>query len=164
MIILVKNKHTLIIDEFKFKCCIGKNGTALKKKEGDNKTPKGSFSISNLFYRKDRIAKPKTKLKTYAIKKNDGWSNDISYPKKYNKLIEINKKIRHEKLFRRDNKYNLLIPIKYNYTKPKIPRGSCIFLHLTNTYKPTAGCIALKEKDFLILLKLITRKSKIIIC
>ena len=164
MIILVKNKHTLIIDEFKFKCCIGKNGTALIKKEGDNKTPKGSFSISNLFYRKDRIAKPKTKLKTYAIKKNDGWSNDISYPKKYNKLIEINKKIRHEKLFRRDNKYNLLIPIKYNYTKPKIPRGSCIFLHLTNTYKPTAGCIALKEKDFLILLKLITRKSKIIIC
>ncbi len=163
MIILVKNKHTLKVDEFQFKCCVGKNGTALVKKEGDQKTPKGLFSIGNLFYRKDRIPKPQTKLKSVIINKEDGWCNDILNPKKYNKLVKVNKKIRHEKLYRRDNKYNLLIPIKYNYTNPKIPRGSCIFLHLTNTYKPTAGCIALKEKDFLILLKLINHKSKIMI-
>ena len=40
MIISVKNKHTLQVDEFKFKCCIGKNGLTSNKKEGDKKTPK----------------------------------------------------------------------------------------------------------------------------
>ena len=54
-----------------------------------------------------------------------------------------------------------MIPIKYNYLKPIKFRGSCIFIHLTNDYKPTAGCIALKKKDFLIMLKLINKKTKI---
>ena len=91
------------------------------------------------------------------------WSNDTRYPKNYNKLISINKKIRCEKLVRKDHKYDLLILIKYNYPNAKVPKGSCIFLHLTNNYKPTAGCIALKKKDFLILLKLIKPKTKIFI-
>ena len=63
MTILVKNKHTLQIDEFKFKCCIGKNGSTNNKKEGDKKTPKGTFKIENLYYRKDRKEKPSTLLK-----------------------------------------------------------------------------------------------------
>ena len=58
-------------------------------------------------------------------------------------------------------KYNLFIPIKYNFKKPVTGLGSCIFIHLTQNYKPTAGCIGLKKKDFLILLKLIKRKTKI---
>ena len=94
-------------------------------------------------------------------KKNMGWCDDISFPKKYNKLIKIDKKIRHEKLKRKDNKYDLLIPIKYNFNKPTTGKGSCIFIHLTKNYQPTAGCIALKENDFLILLKLIKKNSKI---
>ena len=73
----------------------------------------------------------------------------------------MKKKIRHEKLKREDNKYDLLIPIKYNFKKPIAGMGSCIFLHLTKNYKPTAGCIALKENDFLIMLKLIKKNSKI---
>ena len=85
----------------------------------------------------------------------------ISFPKKYNKLIKIEKKISHEKLKRKDNKYDLLIPIKYNFNKTITGMGSCIFIHLTKDYKPTAGCIALKEKDFLIILKLIKKNSKI---
>ena len=63
MIILSKNKQTLKIDEFKFKCCIGKNGSSLNKKEGDKKTPKGLFSIGDLYFRSDRIKNPKTNLK-----------------------------------------------------------------------------------------------------
>ena len=163
MTIFVKNKHTLQIDEFKFKCCIGKKGLTNNKKEGDNKTPKGIFKIENLYFRKDRKEKPLTLLKCVKIKKNMGWCNDIRYPKKYNKLIKIEKKIKHEKLKRKDNKYDLLIPIKYNFYKPRKKLGSCIFIHLTNNYKPTAGCIALKKKDFLIMLKLINKNSKIII-
>ena len=92
-----------------------------------------------------------------------GWCDDIYNPKNYNKLTKVSKKIKHEKLYRKDDKYNLLIPIKYNYLKPKIPKGSCIFLHLTKDYKPTAGCIALKKKDFLILIKLINKNTRIII-
>ena len=90
-----------------------------------------------------------------------GWCNDSGFPKKYNKLFKIEKKIKHEKLYRKDYKYDFLIPIKYNFKKPISGLGSCIFIHLTKNFKPTAGCVALKEKDFLIMLKLIKRNSKI---
>ncbi len=90
-----------------------------------------------------------------------GWCNDISFPKKYNKLITIEKKIKYEKLKRKDYKYDFLIPIKYNFKKPTTGLGSCIFIHLTKDYKPTAGCVALQEKDFLIMLKLIKKNSTI---
>ena len=163
MIIFIKNKYTLQLDEFKFRCCIGKKGSTIDKKEGDKKTPKGTYEIENLYFRKDRIKKPKTSLKCVEIKGNMGWCDDVRSPKKYNKLIKIDKKLKHEKLKRNDNKYDLLIPIKYNFKKPKIGRGSCIFIHLTKNYNPTAGCIALKKKDFLIMLKLINKNSKVII-
>jgi len=161
MLIHVKNKHTLLIDDFKFKCCIGKNGITEKKLEGDKKTPKGTYKIENLYYRKDRISKPQTKLKCVEIKKNIGWCDDINKKKYYNKLIKIKKNIKCEKLFRKDYKYDLLIPIKYNFNKPLIGKGSCIFIHLTRDFMPTAGCIGLKKKDFFILLKLINKKTKI---
>ena len=161
MIIFLKNKHTLQIDEFYFKCCIGKNGVTRKKKEGDYKTPLGTFKIEKLFFRKDKIKKPKTLLKTVEIKQSMGWCDDINYPKKYNRLIKIDNKIKHEKLRREDNKYDLLIPISYNRKNPNVGLGSCIFIHLTKDYKPTAGCIALKKNDFLIMLKLIKKNTKI---
>ncbi len=161
MTIFVKNKYTLHVDEFKFRCSIGKKGSTVKKKEGDKKTPKGTFEIQHLYFRKDRKQKPFTLLKSIEIKKNMGWCNDTRFPKKYNKLCKVKKNIRSEKLTRKDSKYDFLIPIKYNFKKPVSGRGSCIFIHLTKDYKPTAGCIALKEKDFLIMLKIIKKNSKI---
>ena len=161
MTIFVKNKHTLQIDEFKFRCCIGKKGSAHNKREGDKKTPKGTYEIENLYFRKDRRIKPSTTLKCIKINKDMGWCDDIRFHKIYNKLFKIKKKIKHEKLKRIDNKYDLLIPIKYNLKKTIIGKGSCIFIHLTKDYRPTAGCVALKEKDFLIMLKLIKKKTKI---
>jgi L,D-peptidoglycan transpeptidase YkuD (ErfK/YbiS/YcfS/YnhG family) len=161
MTILLKNKHTLQIDDFYFKCSIGKNGLSKKKVEGDKKTPKGTFGIEHLYYRKDRIELPKTYLKIIQIKPYMGWSDDVNFRNKYNKLIKINKNIRHEKLFRNDYKYDLLIPIKYNFNKSIPGKGSCIFIHLTNNYKPTAGCIAVQKKDFLIMIKLIKKNTKI---
>ena len=161
MTILVKNKHTLQLDEFKFRCCIGKNGSTNNKIEGDKKTPKGIFKIEKLYFREDRIKKPLTLLKCIKIKKDMGWCNDVRFPKKYNKLFKIEKGIKHEKLKRKDYKYDLFIPIKYNFKNPITGLGSCIFIHLTKDYKPTAGCVALKKKDFFILLKLISKNSKI---
>ena len=92
MIIHLKNKHTLQIDDFNFKCSIGKNGLTTKKIEGDKKTPKGIFNIEHLYFRKDRIDKPETLLKCIDIKKEMGWCDDIKSPQNYNKLIKIDKK------------------------------------------------------------------------
>ena len=119
--------------------------------------------MRHLYFRKDRIKLPKTRLKTIEIKPNMGWSDDINFPSKYNKLIKIDKKIHHESLYRNDYKYDLLIPIKYNFNKVIPGKGSCLFIHLTKNYHPTAGCIAIQKKDFLILLKLINKKTKITI-
>ena len=119
MTIILKNKETLKFDDFYFKCTIGKKGLSFNKKEGDLKTPKGNFKIGNLYYRADRINKPLTKLKTIPIKKNMGWCNDINNKKKYNKLVKISKNIKYEKMYRYDNKYDLVLPIKYNFHQPK---------------------------------------------
>ena len=161
MSIILKNKDTLIYKDFIFKCSIGKKGLSKRKVEGDYKTPIGIYNLDKLYYRSDRIKKPKTKIKCIPIKKHMAWCNDVKSKKSYNKLINIEQKVRYEKMYRFDGKYNLLIPIKYNFLKPKLGRGSAIFLHITKNFKPTAGCIALKETDFLILLKLINKKTKI---
>ena len=160
MKITLKNKYTLKIDDFKFKCCIGKNGLKKNKIEGDKCTPKGTFNLGTLYYRKDRVKKPISKLTVKKIEKNMGWGND-SNSKFYNKEIKNNKKIKHEKLFRKDYKYNYLLVIEYNTKGTKPNKGSAIFIHLTKNFTPTAGCIALLKKDFLILVKLINKKSTI---
>jgi len=162
MTIYIKNKDTLIIDEFKLKCCIGKKGITKNKFEGDFHTPSGKFKIGTLYWRKDRVQLPKNKLFCKKIKKNMGWCNDAD-SKYYNKEIKINKKIKHEKLYRKDHKYDYFILIKYNYKKVIKNKGSAIFIHLTKNYKATEGCIALSKKDFLILIKLIDKNTKILI-
>ena len=160
MKIITIEKDTLLYDEFKFKCSIGKNGKTTKKIEGDNKTPKGLYTLGPLYYRKDRLPKLSTKLMKIEIKKNFGWCDDVK-SKFYNKPIRTNINVRHEKLYRNDKKYDLLIPIEYNSKSPKKNKGSAIFLHLTSNYKKTQGCVAIKEKDMLILLNLINKKTKI---
>ena len=161
MTIVLKNKASLQFDDFVFHCAIGKKGLAKNKFEGDKKTPIGTYSLGNLYYRKDRNPKPVTKLKCIPIKKDMGWCDDIKSKKNYNKLIKVNKKIKHEKLFRKDYKYDFMIPINYNSKRTKLGKGSGIFLHLTKNFNSTLGCVAIKKKDFLILLKLINKKTKI---
>ncbi len=162
MIIRLKNKDTLNFDDFSIKCVIGKNGLNKNKKEGDKSTPIGNFKLGPLYWRADKIDKPETNISCKKINKNLGWCNDID-SRFYNKEIKVNKKIKHEKLFRKDYKYNLFLVIKYNDRKIIKGKGSAIFIHLTKNYKKTAGCIAVKEKDFLVMIKLLSKKSKIII-
>ena len=163
MLLRLKNKEYLIVDEFKFKCSIGKKGLKSKKKEGDNCTPIGIFKIGKVYYRSYRNKKLEKVLKTKEITKNMGWCDD-PYNKKYNKEIVLDKKNKGEKLYRRDNTYDVLIVIEYNTKKIKPFKGSAIFIHLTKNYRPTEGCIALKKNDLLILLKIINKNSKIEIC
>ena len=163
MLLSLKNKEYLIVDEFKFKCSIGKKGLKSKKTEGDHCTPIGVFKIGKVYYRPDRVEKPDTNLKTKTITKSMGWCDD-PYNKNYNKEIVLNKQNTGENLFRKDNTYDILIVIEYNTNKTKPFKGSAIFIHLTKNYSFTKGCIALKKNDLLILLKIIDRKSKIKIC
>ena len=160
MLITLKNKELLIEYDFILKCAIGKSGTKMRKKEGDNATPTGTFSIGKLYYRPDRVKKPLTKIPLKKIKKNMGWCDDPR-SKNYNKEVKLKSKIKCEKLFRKDDSYNYFIVINYNVKKIEPYKGSAIFIHLSKNYKPTAGCIALKQKDFLILAKTINKKTKI---
>ena len=159
MIIHVLNKNTLIIDDFILRCCIGKKGLNYNKKEGDYSTPRGLFNLKKLYFRKDRVGIPKCRLTKKVIKKDMAWCDDASH-KKYNEEIKTVNKDLKENLYRKDHKYDYIISISHN--EKKIPnKGSAVFIHLTNDYKVTAGCIALKKKDFEILLKLINKKTKI---
>ena len=119
MLIYLKNKDTLIYDDFKFRCCIGKNGLSKNKVEGDKCTPKGTFNLGYLYFRKDRNPKPQTKCTIKVITKKMGWCDDVK-SQSYNKQISINKFINHEKFFKRDLTYDYLIVVKYN-TKKIIP-------------------------------------------
>ena len=159
MIIHVLNKNTLIIDDFKFRCSVGKKGLNSNKIEGDFSTPKGLFNLRKLYFRKDRIGIPKCKINKKVIKKNMAWCDDSSH-KKYNEEIKTFNRNLKENLYRKDHKYDYIISISHN--EEKIPyKGSAVFIHLTDNYNPTSGCVALKKKDFEILLKLINKKTKI---
>ena len=114
MLIILKNKDTLIFDDFKFRCCVGKNGFSKRKVEGDKKTPTGLFSLGHLYYRADKKEKPDTKLKTIKILNNMGWCNDSSSREFYNKIINTSLKVKHEKLRRNDFKYDYFLHIKYS--------------------------------------------------
>ena len=159
MNIIIK-KRFLLYKGYKFKCSIGKSGIKENKREGDNATPKGIFSLGKFYYRPDRIKKVSTNLSCKKIKKNMGWCND---PRniKYNKEVNRKKIKNSEKLFRKDYKYNAFIVINYNSQPIIKKKGSAIFLHLTKDYKPTAGCIAIKQTDFFKLVKMINNKTRI---
>lgn len=160
MNIIIK-KHLLLYKGYKLKCSIGKSGLTKTKEEGDLKTPIGLFSLGTLYYRRDRINKPKCKLKIKIIRKNMGWCDDPR-SKKYNKEITYPFRYKTEKLYRKNKIYDLLLNIKYNQNPAVKKKGSAIFLHLTDfRYKPTRGCVALKKNDFLKILPHINSKTKI---
>ena len=159
--IIVKKNRSLKYKNFKFGCSLGKAGIKKKIREGDNITPRGTFKLLRVFYRPDKIKKIKTKLNKIKIKKNFGWCDDPR-SKFYNKLVRLPFKGSYEKLYRRDNIYDLLIVLNYN-TNPIIEnKGSAIFIHIAKKdFNNTAGCVALTKKDLLILLANIKKNTKI---
>ena len=162
MNIKLKGKYLYYL-KYKIKCSIGKEGITRNKKEGDLKTAKGKFKLKLIFYRKDKIKILKTSLKKIAIKKNMGWCDDIK-SKKYNKLISFPFKYSAEKLWRKDNIYDVAIVLNYNLNPVKKNKGSAIFLHIAKkNYIPTRGCIAINEKDMLNLTTNLKKNSAIII-
>ncbi len=163
VVIKVNKNYFLKVRNKVFQCQIGQEGleTAVKKTEGDKKTPIGEWYLKTVFYRSDKILRPKFKkkniLKIKKITKNCAWCDDIQ-SNYYNKYIKVNNfqslDINYEKLWREDDAYDILIVISHN-VKPIIKnKGSAVFIHCSfSDQRKTAGCIALKKKDLVFLLK-----------
>ena len=125
MNIILKNRFLYFLN-YKLKCTVGKNGISYKKKEGDNKTPRGKFKIEYILYRKDRIINLRTRLKILEIKKDMGWCDD-SNSKNYNHLIRLPSKCSSEKLWLKENIYDIILIINYNLNPTIKYKGSAIF-------------------------------------
>ena len=157
------NKKYLSLGDYKVKCAIGKRGISNKKKEGDLTTPKGVYRIKGIFYRKDKIKKLKSIIKKKVIKKSMGWCDDPK-SKDYNKLIKYPFKYNSEKLFRSDNIYDIVVVLDFNMNPTKKNKGSAIFIHVAKkNLSPTKGCVAIKKKELKKIVRLISKKVKIII-
>jgi L,D-peptidoglycan transpeptidase YkuD (ErfK/YbiS/YcfS/YnhG family) len=151
-----------------YHCAIGKGGFSADKKEGDGCTPLGVFPLRECWYRADKIAKPKTDLPLKIIMQNDGWCDDVNSPD-YNRHIKLSqgerecrKVPRHEKLWRDDDVYDLIIPLGYNDSSVIPGKGSAIFMHVARSnYEPTEGCVALKLEDLLEILPFFSAKTLI---
>ena len=152
MHIYINNKF-ISYNNYKAKCAVGKRGISIKKKEGDFITPKGTFKIREIFYRKDRVQSLITRLKKTVIKKNMGWCDDPK-SKKYNKLIYFPFKHSAEKLYRRENIYDIILVLNFNMNPVKKNKGSAIFIHVAKkSFQPTHGCIALNKFELIKLVK-----------
>ena len=160
MHILIKNKK-LIYRDYRIKCAVGKRGIRKKKEEGDFITPIGLYKINFVLYRKDRIKKLDTILKKLIINKNMGWCNDPK-SKKYNKLIRTPFAYSYEKLFKKENIYDVILVLNYNMNPIKKNKGSAIFIHIAKKgYKSTEGCVAIKKIELIKLLKNIKKNTKV---
>lgn len=138
----------------RYRCAVGRNGIAREgeKREGDGKTPSGTYALRRPYFRPDKVdrAKLPAALKPIALTMNDGWCDAPGDPD-YNRFVQLPFAASHEELWRKnDDLYDLIVPLGYN-DDPVIPGlGSAIFMHVARShYEPTAGCVALAKQDFL---------------
>jgi L,D-peptidoglycan transpeptidase YkuD (ErfK/YbiS/YcfS/YnhG family) len=159
--IIIKKSGYLQYKNLKFRCALGKAGIKKKEKEGDNVTPKGTFKITKMYYRPDKIKNITSLVKKIKIKNNMGWCDDPS-SNLYNRQIKLPNKFGHEKLYRKDNLYDLILVLNYNVNPIRKNKGSAIFIHIAKkNYKKTKGCIALKKKHLIELVSKIKKNTKI---
>ncbi len=147
-----------------YKCAIGRNGFTTTPKEGAMKTPVGSFSLRECWYRADRIAiPPATKLPLKTIRQDDGWCDDPAHPD-YNLHVKLPFSASHENLWREDHSYDLIVPIGFNDTDRIPGKGSAIFFHIAKPdYPPTLGCVAVSLADMREILAKADEKTTMVI-
>jgi L,D-peptidoglycan transpeptidase YkuD (ErfK/YbiS/YcfS/YnhG family) len=126
---------------------LGRAGIAANKREGDGGTPRGRFRLLRLWWRGDRLPRPRTALPVRRIERDDAWCEDPS-DRRYNRPIRRETSAPGDRLWRDDHLYDLFIEIDHN-TRPRIAgRGSAVFIHLAREgFLPTAGCVALRGSD-----------------
>ncbi len=146
---LVVRNWQVIWGEHKFDCAIGRGGISANKVEGDGCTPIGRFLWRKIYYRPDKLSLPGVSLPVKAITGDDGWCDD---PKDthYNSLVKLPHQASHEKLYRADHLYDLVVVVGHNDDPPVPGKGSAVFIHVAReNFSPTAGCIALKLENLL---------------
>ncbi len=144
---LVWNRHEV-------RCALGRSGVtpAESKREGDGASPIGIWPIRQVLWRADRLARPETRLPLIEIIPEAGWCDDPADPF-YNRPVILPYPACHEKLWREDHVYDVIVELGYN-DDPAMPgKGSAIFLHVARPdYSPTEGCVACALPDLLALL------------
>jgi L,D-peptidoglycan transpeptidase YkuD (ErfK/YbiS/YcfS/YnhG family) len=153
--------NQLIYEGKTFACTIGKSGFLADKREGDGATPLGVFALRECWYRADRLGVPATGLPLRIIQPDDGWCDAPNHPD-YNKPVKLPFAASHERLWRDDHCYDLIVPIGYNDQPVVAGKGSAIFLHVMHdSGRTTEGCIALSKADLLALLARLDTTSRI---
>ena len=142
---------------------LGRGGVRANKREGDGATPRGRFFPLRLWWRGDRLPRPSTLLPTRPIGRADAWCEDPS-DRRYNRPFRRSANEPGDRLWRDDGLYDIFIEIDHNIRPRVAGRGSAVFVHVARPgFAPTAGCIALRRGDLLLLLRRITPKTRIII-
>jgi L,D-peptidoglycan transpeptidase YkuD (ErfK/YbiS/YcfS/YnhG family) len=145
----------------RWRCTLGAGGVREDKVEGDAATPAGSYPLRRIYFRNDRLVLPKVRLPARPIAEHDGWCDDPRAPT-YNRLVRIPNEWSHEKMWREDGLYDLVVVVGYNDDPPEGEWGSAIFLHIArDDYSPTQGCVAFKREDLLELVTLIGPETRI---
>jgi L,D-peptidoglycan transpeptidase YkuD (ErfK/YbiS/YcfS/YnhG family) len=161
MNLVVRHPDKVIFAGRTYRCALGRGGIGIKAGEGDGITPVGCFALKAVYFRPDRLLPPKTSLPVIPLKKGDGWCDAPERPE-YNTLVEPPFKGSHEKMWRVDGLYDVVITIAYN-DNPVIPgKGSAIFIHVVRPgFEATEGCIALRIADLTDILKDCTASTRI---
>ena len=130
----------------RWRCVVGAGGVREDKVEGDAATPVGSFPLRRLYFRNDRLVLPKVRLPARPISEHDGWCDDPR-SSAYNRLVRVPNEWSHEKMWRDDGLYDLVVVVGYNDDPPEGEWGSAIFLHIArDDYEPDPGLRRLRPR------------------
>jgi L,D-peptidoglycan transpeptidase YkuD (ErfK/YbiS/YcfS/YnhG family) len=150
-----------ILGARRWRCVVGAGGVREDKVEGDAATPAGEFPLRRIYFRNDRLVLPKVRLPARPIGEHDGWCDDPHSPA-YNRLVHIPNESSHEKMWREDGLYDLLVVVGYNDDPPEGEWGSAIFLHMAHKdMSPTRGCVAFARADLLELVTLLGPETRL---
>ena len=142
-------------------CALGRAGVTRAKREGDGASPAGRFRLLGAFYRPDRLPRPRTRLPLRALRAADGWCDDPR-DRRYNRPIRLPDAAGHERMWRDDHLYDVVLDIAWNRGPIARGRGSAIFLHLTKPgFTPTEGCVAVPPSAIRRLLERIGPRTRI---
>ncbi len=149
----------------RMRCALGKGGCkpASEKREGDGATPLGRWPLRLVFIRQDRVAPPRSALPLVPLDSAMGWCDDPADPA-YNRPVRLPFAAGHEKLWREDHVYDLIVVLGHNDDPPVPGLGSAIFLHVARDgYVPTEGCVALRRDDLIALLERVSLDDALVI-
>ena len=129
------------------RCALGRSGIGINKREGDGKTPRGTFDLLNVRIRHDKMKTNISGLPIRPIRKGQGWCDALG-DRNYNREVKLPYAASHEVLMRDDHLYDVFIVLDFNIRNRMSRGGSAIFFHLAReTYTPTEGCVAISRAD-----------------